>query len=29
MMEESRDSDNIRHKTQNEDEQNRSYNTEN
>ena len=29
MKEESRDSDNIRHKTQNEDEQNRSYNTEN
>ena len=29
MKEESRDSDNIRPKTQNEDEQNRSYNTEN
>ena len=29
MKEESRDSDYIRHKTQNEDEQNRSYNTEN
>ena len=25
----SRDTDNIRHKTQNEDKQNRSYNTEN
>ena len=29
MKEESRDSDNIRDKTQNEDKQNRSYNTEN
>ena len=29
MKVESRDSDNIRHKTQNEDKQNRSYNTEN
>ena len=29
MKEESRDSDNIRHKTQNNDKQNRSYNTEN
>ena len=28
MKEESRDSDNIRDKTQNEDKQNRSYNTE-
>ena len=28
MKEESRDTDNIRHKTQNEDKQNRSYNTE-
>ena len=29
MKVESRDSENIRHKTQNEDKQNRSYNTEN
>ena len=29
MKEESRDSDNIRDKTQSEDKQNRSYNTEN
>ena len=29
MKEESIDSDNIRDKTQNEDKQNRSYNTEN
>ena len=29
MKVESRDSDNIRDKTQNEDKQNRSYNTEN
>ena len=29
MKVESRDSDNIRHKTQNNDKQNRSYNTEN
>ena len=29
MKEESRDSENIRDKTQNEDKQNRSYNTEN
>ena len=29
MKLESRDSDNIRHKTQNNDKQNRSYNTEN
>jgi hypothetical protein len=29
MKEESRDSDNIREKTQSEDKQNRSYNTEN
>ena len=29
MKEESRDTDNIRDKTQNEDKQNRSYNTEN
>jgi hypothetical protein len=29
MKEESRETDNIRHKTQNEDKQNRSYNTEN
>jgi hypothetical protein len=29
MKEESRDTENIRHKTQNEDKQNRSYNTEN
>ena len=29
MKEESRDTDNIRHKTQNNDKQNRSYNTEN
>ena len=29
MKEESRDKDNIRHKTQNNDKQNRSYNTEN
>ena len=29
MKEESRDSDNIRDKTQNEDKQNRSYNKEN
>ena len=29
MKEESRESDNIRDKTQNEDKQNRSYNTEN
>ena len=29
VKEESRDSDNIRDKTQNEDKQNRSYNTEN
>ena len=29
MKEESRDSDNIRDKKQNEDKQNRSYNTEN
>ena len=28
MKEESRETDNIRHKTQNEDKQNRSYNTE-
>jgi hypothetical protein len=28
MKVESRDSDNIRHKTPNEDKQNRSYNTE-
>jgi hypothetical protein len=29
MKEESRETDNIRHMTQNEDKQNRSYNTEN
>ena len=29
MKVESRDTDNIRHKTQNEDKQNRNYNTEN
>ena len=29
MMVESGDTENIRHKTQNEDKQNRSYNTEN
>ena len=29
MKVESRDTENIRHKTQNEDKQNRSYNTEN
>ena len=29
MKVESRDTDNIRHKTQNNDKQNRSYNTEN
>ena len=29
MKVESRDTDNIRHKTQNEDKQNRSYNAEN
>ena len=29
MKVESRDTDDIRHKTQNEDKQNRSYNTEN
>jgi hypothetical protein len=29
MKEESRETDNIRHKTQNEDKHNRSYNTEN
>ena len=29
MKEESRDTENIRHKTQNEDKQIRSYNTEN
>jgi hypothetical protein len=29
MKVESRDTDNIRHKTQSEDKQNRSYNTEN
>ena len=29
MKIESRETDNIRHKTQNEDKQNRSYNTEN
>ena len=28
MKEESRETDNIRHKTPNEDKQNRSYNTE-
>ena len=28
MKEESRDTENIRHKTQNEDKQNRRYNTE-
>jgi hypothetical protein len=29
MKEESRETENIRHNTQNEDKQNRSYNTEN
>ena len=29
MKEQSRDRENFRHKTQNEDKQNRSYNTEN
>ena len=29
MKEESRETENIRHKTQNEDKQNRSYNTAN